>query len=131
MLVDAAHNPAGATALADSLSDEFASTSLVAVLAVMADKDVVGILEALEPAVDAVVATVNSSPRCLPAADLARLAGEVFGEDRVFQASPLPEAIDVGLALAERETSFGGHGVIVTGSVITAGDARQAFGATT
>lgn len=128
VLVDAAHNPAGAAALAASLDDEFASTSLVAVVAVMADKDVVGILEAIEPVTAALVATVNSSPRCLPAAELARLARDVFGEDRVFQASPLPEAIDVGLAVAERDTSFGGHGVIVTGSVITAGDARQAFG---
>ncbi|HEY9408424.1 MAG TPA: folylpolyglutamate synthase/dihydrofolate synthase family protein [Jiangellaceae bacterium] len=128
VLVDAAHNPAGAGALAAALSDEFASTTLVAVLAVLADKDAVGILEALEPAVEAVVVTTNSSPRALPAAELARLAHDVFGEDRVFQASPLPEAIDVGLALAEREASFGGHGVIVTGSVVTAGDARAAFG---
>ena len=128
VLVDAAHNPAGAAALATALNDEFASTTLVAVVAVLADKDAVGILEALEPAVEALVVTTNSSPRSMPAADLARVARDVFGEDRVFQASPLPEAIDVGLALAEREASFGGHGVIVTGSVVTAGDARAAFG---
>lgn len=130
VLVDAAHNPAGAAALANALDEEFAGTNLVAVLAVLADKDAVGILEALEPVVDAAVVTTNSSPRCLPVADLARVATDVFGEDRVFQAQPLPEAIDVGLALAERDAPMGGHGVIVTGSVITAGDARQAFGVT-
>lgn len=130
VLVDAAHNPAGAEALANALEDEFATTRLVAVMAVLADKDAAGILEALEPVVEAVVVTTNSSPRCLPAVDLARIASEVFGENRVFQAQPLPEAIDVGLALAERDAPMGGHGVIVTGSVITAGDARQAFGAT-
>ncbi|MGH8826100.1 MAG: dihydrofolate synthase, partial [Jiangellaceae bacterium] len=79
--------------------------------------------------VDAVVVTTNSSPRSLPVDELVPVALDVFGEDRVFEATPLPEAIDVGLALAERETSFGGFGVIVTGSVVTAGDARRAFGA--
>lgn len=129
VLVDSAHNPAGAAALAYALDEEFAGTTLVAVLAVLADKDAAGILEALEPVVDAVVVTLNSSPRCLPVEDLARAARHVFGEDRVFQASPLPEALDVGLALAERDAPTAGHGVIVTGSVVTAGDARRAFGA--
>lgn len=131
VLADAAHNPAGAQALAQTLTEEFASTSLVAVVAVLGDKDVTGILEALEPVVTSVVATVNSSPRCLPADDLAAIAVDVFGEDRVRQAAPLPEAIDLGLALAERQQSLGGHGVIVTGSVVTAADARTAFGLAT
>lgn len=129
VLVDAAHNPAGARALASALSDDFATTALVAVVAVLSDKDAEGILEALEPVVGSVVVTSNSSPRCLPVEALARVAVSVFGDDRVHQASPLPEAIDVGLTLAEREGSMAAHGVIVTGSVITAGDARSAFGA--
>jgi dihydrofolate synthase/folylpolyglutamate synthase len=130
VLVDAAHNPAGAQALAATLAEEFAATTLVAVLAILADKDAAGILEALEPVVQSVVLTTNSSPRCMPPDELLPVALDIFGDDRVVRATPLPEAIDVGLALAERDASFGGHGVIVTGSVITAGDTRQAFGLT-
>lgn len=129
VLADAAHNPGGAAALAAALFEEFAGTTFVAVVAVLDGKDVEGILTELEPVVDAVVVTTNSSPRSLPIDELAPVALAVFGEDRVFEATPLPEAIDVGLTLAERETSFGGFGVIVTGSVVTAGDARRAFGA--
>ncbi|WP_203416209.1 bifunctional folylpolyglutamate synthase/dihydrofolate synthase [Jiangella ureilytica] len=129
VLADAAHNPAGAAALAAALSEEFAGTALVAVVAAMADKDVEGILTELEPAVEAVVVTENSSPRTMPVDQLANIAIDVFGQDRVHQAVPLPEAIDAALALAEREESLGGYGVVVTGSVVTAGDARVAYGA--
>lgn len=128
VLVDAAHNPAGAEVLAAALSEEFATTTLVAVVAVLADKDVEGILAALEPVVSSVVVTMNSSPRCLPAEIVERIALDVLGPERVRRAMPLPEAIDLGLALAEQQGSLGGHGVVVTGSVVTAGDARQAFG---
>lgn len=128
VLVDAAHNPAGAAALAVALSEEFTSTRLVAVVAILGDKDVEGILAALEPVVTAVVVTMNSSPRCLSVSDVVPTAVSIFGPERVHQAVPLPEAIDLGLTLSEREESIGGHGVIVTGSVVTAGDARQAFG---
>jgi dihydrofolate synthase/folylpolyglutamate synthase len=125
LLVDAAHNPAGARALADALTDEFTFGSLVGVLAVLRDKDVVGILEALEPVLEMIVATENSSPRALAAHDLARIALEVFGEDRVHRGVTLPDAIEVAVALAERDAPMGGGGVVVTGSVVTAGDARQ------
>jgi dihydrofolate synthase/folylpolyglutamate synthase len=125
VLVDAAHNPAGARALADALTEEFAFGSLVAVVAALRDKDVRGILEALEPVVEAIVATENSSPRALAADDLARVALEVLGEGRVRRAPTLPDAIEVAVALAERDAPMGGGGVVVTGSVVTAGDARR------
>jgi dihydrofolate synthase/folylpolyglutamate synthase len=125
VLVDAAHNPAGARALADALTEEFAFGSLVAVVAALRDKDVRGILEALEPVVEAIVVTENSSPRALAADVLARIALEVLGEGRVRRAATLPDAIEVAVALAERNAPMGGGGVVVTGSVVTAGDARS------
>lgn len=128
IIADAAHNPAGAGALAAALEEDFASTVLVAVVAVAADKDVEGILAELSGAVEAVVCTTNSSARSLPVADLARVAERVFDEEKVFRADTLPDAIDLGLAIAERDATFGGFGVIVTGSVVTAGDARTAVG---
>jgi dihydrofolate synthase/folylpolyglutamate synthase len=131
VLVDAAHNPAGARALAEAVTEEFTFGSLVGVVAVLRDKDVLGILGELEPVVDLVVATENSSPRSMRLGDLVGLALQIFGEDRVYQAATMPEAIDVAVGLAEREAPLGGGGVLVTGSVVTAGDARMLLGSGT
>ncbi len=124
VIIDAAHNPAGAAALADALSESFAFTHVVGVVAVLADKDVEGILRALEPVLDDIVVTQNDSPRCLGADDLAALAVEIFGEDRVTVARSLSDGLDAGIRLAEEADTYAASGVIVTGSVVTAGQAR-------
>ena len=125
IIVDSAHNPAGAQAVASAIQDEFHFSSLVAVVSVLSDKDAVGILEALEPVVDLVVVTENSSPRATPLDDLVGLALEVMGQDRVHQAQTMPDAIDVAVGLADQAAGHGGAGVLVTGSVVSAGDARR------
>jgi dihydrofolate synthase/folylpolyglutamate synthase len=71
VLLDGAHNPAGAAALAAAIGDAFAFTRLVGVVAVLADKDVHGILEQLEPVLAEVVVTQSASGRSLPVDDLA------------------------------------------------------------
>lgn len=127
VILDAAHNPHGAQATAEAVMEAFSFTPLVGVLGVMADKDVVGILAAFEPVLDSVVCTQNSTPRALPAGELGEVAIDVFGADRVEVVAALDDAIDMACRLAEtggrREVDFGG-GVLVTGSVITAGEAR-------
>ena len=125
VVVDAAHNPAGMAASVAALGDAFALTSLVAVVACLADKDVRGMLEALEPAVTAVVVTTVSSPRAMSADDLAALAEEVLGSDRVHVEDRLDDALDTAVALAEADGAYGAGGVLVTGSVVTAGEARH------
>lgn len=124
VIIDAAHNPAGAAALADALSESFAFTHLVGVVAVLADKDVTGILRALEPVIDELVVTENDSPRRLGVDALAALATEIFGEDRVTACRRLEEGLDAGIRLAEEADTYAASGVIVTGSVVTAGQAR-------
>ncbi len=131
ILVDAAHNPHGATALAAALAEEYSFTRLVGVLAVMADKDVLGILEALAGSFDEVVVTVNSSPRSMPVDQLAALAGEVFGEHRVQAADRMDHAIALAVDLAETggdDPAGTGSGVVITGSVVAAGDGRALAG---
>jgi dihydrofolate synthase/folylpolyglutamate synthase len=127
ILLDAAHNPHGMAATVTALEDEFAFRRLVAVMAVLADKDATGMLELLEPVVDAIVVTRNSSPRVMPPERLAELAVEVFGEDRVRVEPELPDAIAAAVELAESDVDGGisGVGVLVTGSVITVADARK------
>lgn len=129
VVLDAAHNPAGMAATASALADAFTFTSLVAVVACLADKDVEGMLVALEPAVTSVVVTESSSPRAMRVDDLRELAVEVFGEDRVAVEDRLDDAIDTAVALAEGEAAYGGAGVLVTGSVVTVGEARLLLGA--
>jgi dihydrofolate synthase/folylpolyglutamate synthase len=124
VLVDATHNPAGMAATAAALTEEFGFTRLVGILAVMADKDVTGVLEELEPVLDELIVSRNSSPRSMPAQELAVVAREVFGEDRVHLVPRLDDAIDRAIGLADESGEFAGAGVLITGSVTTAGDAR-------
>lgn len=134
VLLDAAHNPHGAAALAESLLSEFAFRRLVGVISVMADKDVAGILAAIEPVFDEIVVTHNGSPRALSADELAAVARGIFGEDRVVVASTLPDAIETATAMVEDVAQdvggegFSGTGIVITGSVVTAGAARTLFG---
>lgn len=123
IVVDAAHNPAGMQASVEALTEAFGFTRLIGVVAVMADKDVTGILDLLEPVLEEVVVTQNSSPRSMGSAELAEIAGEIFGEDRVHEAKRFDDAIDLAVALADQGDEFG-SGVLITGSVVTAGDAR-------
>ncbi|MCT7660442.1 bifunctional tetrahydrofolate synthase/dihydrofolate synthase [Mycobacterium deserti] len=132
VFIDAAHNPAGAAALAQTLQEEFDFRHLVGVVSVMADKDVDGILSALEPALNQIVVTHNGSPRALEVEALALRAEERFGPERVVVATTLADAIETATALVEdaglEGEGFGGAGMIITGSVVTAGAARTLFG---
>ncbi|MFI7488768.1 bifunctional folylpolyglutamate synthase/dihydrofolate synthase [Micromonospora echinaurantiaca] len=127
ILLDGAHNPQGMAATVTALQEEFAFSKLVAVLGVLADKDAASLLELLEPVVDQVVVTRNSSPRAMPARELAALAAEVFGPDRVEVAEEMPDAIEAAVALAEEDVpgELSGVGVLITGSVVTVADARR------
>jgi dihydrofolate synthase/folylpolyglutamate synthase len=124
VVLDAGHNPHGMAATVRALADAFSFTKLVGVVACLADKDVQGMLEVLEPALSSIVVTTNSSPRALPVDDLFALAVEVFGEDRVAAEDRLDDALDTAVQLAEDEVEYGGAGVLVTGSVVTVGEAR-------
>ncbi|MCZ7378905.1 bifunctional folylpolyglutamate synthase/dihydrofolate synthase [Micromonospora sp. WMMC250] len=127
VLLDGAHNPHGMAATVNALQEEFAFSKLVAVVGVLADKDAEALLELLEPVADLVVVTRNSSPRAMPVAELAALAAEVFGEERVESAEEIPDAIELAVALAEEDVpgELSGVGVLVTGSVVTVADARR------
>ncbi|NED90543.1 dihydrofolate synthase, partial [Streptomyces sp. SID11233] len=94
------------------------------VIGVSEGKDARGLLEAFEPLMAEVVITQNTSHRAMDADALAALAVEVFGEDRVQVEPRLPEALEAAVTLAEEEGEFAGGGVLVTGSVITVGEAR-------
>src|SRR6516164_433252 len=131
IVIDAAHNPAGMAATVAGIEESFGFSHIVGVFAASGDKDVPGILAELEPLLDDIVVTRNSSDRALDPEQTAELAAEIFGEDRVQVAERLDDAIEAAVALADEavaETGPGSGGVLITGSVITAGDARRLLG---
>jgi dihydrofolate synthase/folylpolyglutamate synthase len=118
------------TASLTAVAEAFQFRRLVAVVGVMADKDATGMLELLEPAVDELVVTQNSSERGLSADELAAAAVPIFGPERVTVEARLDDAIEVGVRLAEEtgDDVLAGTGVLVTGSVVTVGEARTLLG---
>jgi dihydrofolate synthase/folylpolyglutamate synthase len=130
IVLDAAHNPAGAEATAEALEDSFRFDPLIGVIGVMVDKDHEGLLAAFEPTLAHVVVTQTATPRAMPAEQLAELAREVFGADRVSVAPRLADAIDEAAGRAESagSDSLGSGAVLVTGSVVTVGEARTLLG---
>lgn len=126
VIVDAAHNPHGARALASTISTEFDFETVFGVLAILGEKDVHGVLLELEPVIDRLVVTQNSSDRALPVEDLYTAAIEVFGVERVFKEADLQRAITTSIEQCTliNQTSEGVSAVLITGSVVTAGESR-------
>jgi dihydrofolate synthase/folylpolyglutamate synthase len=127
ILLDGAHNPHGMAATVNALEEEFTFRHLVAVVAVLGDKDASGLLDLLEPIAARIVVTQNSSPRSMPLNELAQIAVDIFGEDRVTVAQNMPDAIEEAVVLAESDTDgeLSGVGVLITGSIVTVADARK------
>jgi dihydrofolate synthase / folylpolyglutamate synthase len=128
VIVDAAHNPAGVSALVEAVEDSFTFHRLVGLLAVLQDKDVEGMLEPLERVLDHVVVTRNTSPRAIRPERLGEIAAELFGEDRVTVVRDLPDALDLAAGLADEGGVSGA--VLATGSVHTAAEVRYMLGVT-
>ena len=129
VLVDAAHNPHGVSALRTALEESFPLKHLVLVYAAMADKDVEGVLSELEPICEAVVCVPMDSPRAMELDDLVEIADDVFGSDRVRSATNLVDAVDLAAQLAESsDDPLPESGVLILGSVVLAAQARELFG---
>lgn len=122
VIIDAAHNHHGAVALHESLSEEFAFDRIVAVVAILADKDAVSFLSELSNIVDEIIVTENNSPRAMPTEDLFKIAVDIFEEDRVSSAGSIAGAIEAAMDKASHPTQS--IGIVITGSVITVGQAR-------
>jgi dihydrofolate synthase / folylpolyglutamate synthase len=112
VIVDAAHNPHGAEALSGALMTSFSFDRLICVVGVLQEKDVAGIIEALDPVVDHFVVTQSQSDRAISVSDLADAIEAIAGPDRVDARPDSQQAMARALDLAGSE-----GGVIVTGSI--------------
>ena len=119
-LADAAHNPHGMRAAMLGVSESFTYDTLVAVVAILDDKDVDRMLGEMAGVVDQIVVTANDSPRCMSAAELAERAAGFWSADAIHQYDQFDAAMVAGRELAGPEGC-----VIATGSVVTAGMARS------
>ena len=120
ILLDGAHNPAGAKTLSLSLKSEFSDKPLVGLLAVLSDKDVTGLLSELADSFHSVVVTASSSNRCLEIDSLHELARENL-EARAESVSGTRAALERARTIA---TEIDGM-VVVTGSISLVGDVLQ------
>ena len=119
-MVDGAHNPEGARALAESLPEIAGGRRVVAVVSILDDKDAAGMLAALLPACQAVVVTASRNPRALPPATLQSLTGQLEGPPTEIVCDPR-DALERARALA------GPDGVVVaTGSIYLVADLLRA-----
>jgi dihydrofolate synthase/folylpolyglutamate synthase len=125
IILDAAHNPHGAAAITETLQGEFTFDDVIGVFAPMGDKDVAGILLELEQVMDSIIVTSNSSARAMEVTMLEKIAIEIFGIERVFTCATLPEALDRAIADSVRPLTEDTIGILVTGSVVSVGEARS------
>jgi dihydrofolate synthase/folylpolyglutamate synthase len=118
VLVDAAHNPHGATALTAALGSYFTFDEVAVVIGVLEDKDALGIVEALAPVATAFYVTQSQSERAVPAADLLETVREVTEEAEEFDS--LAEALELARNWAAESEK---RAVLVTGSITLVGEA--------
>jgi len=117
LLLDGAHNPAGAQILANALRAEFSHKPLVGLVAVLGDKDVAGLIANLSGVFESVVITQSSSPRSMPAAELESIASHSLGQDVVSISD-----FELALEHAKQRASEIDGIVVVTGSITLVGD---------
>jgi dihydrofolate synthase/folylpolyglutamate synthase len=117
LLLDGAHNPAGAQILANALRTEFSDKPLVGLVAVLGDKDVAGLLSNLAGVFESVVITQSSSPRSMSAAELEMVASQSLGQE-VSSISDFQLALERAKGMASEIDGV----VVVTGSITLVGD---------
>ena len=120
LLLDGAHNPAGAKTLAVSLKSEFSEKPLVGLVAVLSDKDVAGVLMELEGCFERIVVTESSSNRSLVLSELETIANEQSGT-RVEAVAVVAKALERARTIAKEIDGM----VVVTGSISLVGDVMQ------
>jgi dihydrofolate synthase / folylpolyglutamate synthase len=117
LLLDGAHNPAGALTLATALREEFSEKPLIGLIAVLVEKDAEGLLSNLSGVFEHAVITQSSSPRSMPIADLDLLSAGALGCDTNAFSD-----FEAGLARAQELAASVDGMVVVTGSITLVGD---------
>ncbi len=121
LVLDGAHNPAGAEALVRTLAEAFTWSRMHVVLAVSSNKDLDGVIAALAPFADLWYPARNESVRSFPAEHVAERIAAAGG--RVGDLGTVEESL-----AAARDAAATDDLILVTGSLYTVADARRALG---
>lgn len=120
VVLDGAHNPAGALALKESIEKEFEFRHLNLILGVMRDKDISSILRLLAPLAHHLILTRPHTDRAAPPALLLKTLGKNGGKAEIVE--DLEGAIEKGLSMTKEDDLL-----CITGSLYTVGEARAYF----
>ncbi len=124
IVLDTAHNPQAARATIEACQEAFAFQPLIGVVAMMRDKDIPGVLETFASAMDQVIITrAASTPRAIAVDELAAAAEEIWPAGQVLQAQTMADALELATLLADAAGPTAG--ILVAGSLIAAGEARD------
>lgn len=124
VVLDGAHNPAGAVRAAEAVRESFAFRDIVLVLGCMADKEVDKILTAFRDVASHVVVTAAPSDRAMPPDQLAKIAQNVWAGTSVAieESATIEQAIEKATGIVGESDA-----VLVTGSLYTVGAARDIY----
>jgi dihydrofolate synthase/folylpolyglutamate synthase len=122
VLIDAAHNPHGAHALAAAIRSYFDFPELVLVMGILADKDAHGIVDELAPLATRIHVTQSHSDRAIPAEELAEQVGEWAHDAPRLEFDTLDDALTEAREWADAAP---GRAVLVTGSITLIGEAIE------
>ena len=117
VILDGAHNPAGALVLKESLRKEFQYQHLILLIGIMKDKDIQSMLHLLAPLADHIILTRPQTDRAAPPDLLKKLLGRYTKKAEVIEDFKM--AIEKGLSLTQREDLL-----CITGSLYTVGEAK-------
>lgn len=117
-ILDAAHNEDGAKSLVKALKESFGAPYAVGVISILAEKNARALLEILDDSFVEFIITQSESPRAIPAEQLAELAREIFGGDRVHVQGNPQWALAEAAKLLPPDL---GSAIVVTGSVTLVG----------
>jgi dihydrofolate synthase/folylpolyglutamate synthase len=122
MVLDVAHNPAGAWALRSALSEQYEDRPLIFVFGAMRDKAISEMTEILFPLAERVIATRPENPRAASPEEIRRAAARTGAEVEAVENVKL--AVERARAVAGEE-----HVVVITGSIYLVGEVMSSVGA--
>lgn len=127
IMIDGAHNPDAALALAAFIKDHLADRRIILVVGIMSDKDIEGILARLLPVASEVVFTAPAYGRSAPPQRLAKCASEM-GFLRFHCTHGIRAALETAGTLYSEHAAHGLPLIIITGSFYTIGEAMEVLG---
>jgi dihydrofolate synthase/folylpolyglutamate synthase len=122
MVIDVAHNPAGAWALRSALSEQYEDRPLIFVFGAMRDKAISEMAEILFPLAERVIATRPENPRAASAEEIRQATARTGAEIEALE--DVERAVERARALAKPGTV-----VVITGSIYLVGEVMRSIGA--